>query len=62
MGVDSITKTTGGPCRPIVYKSTDKGATWAKLPTFDFSTLSNLADLVYPLDVDATKEFQIYMV
>ncbi len=29
---------------PIIYKSTDKGATWQKLPYFDFASLSIVSD------------------
>ncbi len=35
--------------QPIVWKSTDSGANWTKMPVFDFSTLSVITDLLQPM-------------
>ena len=34
---------------PILFKSTDKGATWNQLPYFDFSTLPEITDWILPV-------------
>ncbi|HTB31382.1 MAG TPA: T9SS type A sorting domain-containing protein [Bacteroidia bacterium] len=34
--------------QPIVYKTTNSGATWTMMPPFNFGTLSNLTTYLYP--------------
>lgn len=35
--------------QPIVWKTTNSGSTWAKMPVFDFSTLSIITDMLQPM-------------
>ncbi len=35
--------------QPIVWKTTDSGANWSKMPVFDFSTLSIITDMLQPM-------------
>jgi hypothetical protein len=50
-GIDSAASGTTLAFAPIVYKTTDAGATWTKLPLFDFSTIPAIAErLVAPSD------------
>lgn len=35
--------------QPIVWKTTNSGSTWAKMPVFDFSTLTVITDLLQPM-------------
>jgi hypothetical protein len=52
-GIDSLVNFNNS-CEPIVYKSTDKGATWTKMPIFDFSTISSIGDSIWPLYANQT--------
>ena len=47
-GIDSLVNFNMS-CAPIVYKSTNKGLTWTKMPIYDFSAISSIADSIYPL-------------
>ena len=40
---------------PVIYKSTDHGATWNKIPPFDFSTIQMFETYLYPTRMDTTK-------
>jgi len=40
---------------PVIYKTTDHGATWNKIPAFDFSTISLFQQYLYPTRMDTTK-------
>ena len=44
---------------PIVWKTTDAGATWTQMPVFDFSTITNLTDHLRPMlgSTDARPSF-----
>ncbi len=35
--------------QPLVWKTTNSGTTWAMMPVFDFSTLTNLTDYLRPM-------------
>jgi hypothetical protein len=37
---------------PIIFKSTDAGATWNQLPYFDFATLTEITDWILPVGTD----------
>jgi hypothetical protein len=37
---------------PILYKSTDKGATWNQVDYFDFSSLTEITDWILPVGTD----------
>ncbi len=39
---------------PVIYKSTDHGATWTKTPPFDFSTIPIFKNYLYPTRADTT--------
>ena len=39
---------------PIIYKSTNSGATWTLLPYFDWSSLSVVTDNIFPINTDTT--------
>lgn len=52
-GIDSLVNFNMS-CQPIVYKSTDKGLTWNKMPVFDYSTISSIADSIWPLFANQT--------
>jgi hypothetical protein len=57
-GVDaSITDADAKGYAPIVYKTTDAGATWNQLPNFNFSTLPAIAPTLQPSWVSADAEF-----
>jgi hypothetical protein len=40
---------------PVIYKTTDHGVTWNKMPAFDFSTIPIFQDYLYPTRADTTK-------
>lgn len=40
---------------PVIYKTTDHGATWNKIPAFDFSTLPIWQTYLYPTRADTLK-------
>jgi len=40
---------------PVIYKTTDHGVTWNKMPAFDFSTIPVFRDYLYPTRADTTK-------
>lgn len=40
---------------PIVYKTTDQGLTWEKIPEFDFSEIRVFEDHLFPLRADMDK-------
>lgn len=48
MGIDSVNNY--GVNQPILYKTTDAGATWTKMPVMDFSTVAALTDSLIPSD------------
>ena len=41
--------------QPIVWKTTDGGTTWTKMPIFDFGTIQEIQDYTRPIKTDATK-------
>jgi len=40
---------------PVIYKSTNHGASWIKMPSFDFSTIQMFKSYLYPTRADTTK-------
>lgn len=57
-GVDAtITDADAKGYAPIVYKTTDAGATWNQLPNFNFSTLPAIAATLQPSWVSADGDF-----
>jgi hypothetical protein len=40
---------------PVIYKTTDHGVTWTKLPPFDFSTIPIFSQYVWPTVADTTR-------
>lgn len=57
-GVDaSVTDGDAKGYVPIVYKTTDAGATWNKLPNFNFSTIPAIAEKLDPTWVSADNDF-----
>jgi hypothetical protein len=53
----SITDSSAKGYAPIVYKTTDAGATWSQLPPFNFSTLPAIAATLDPTWVSADGDF-----
>lgn len=41
--------------QPIIYKTTNKGATWQLIPIADFSQVAALQDYIWPLKSDTTR-------
>jgi hypothetical protein len=48
MGRDSVTD--NGYSQPILFRSTDAGATWSKLPVFNFANMTSLTDSLINID------------
>lgn len=53
----SVTDSSALGYVPIVYKTTDAGATWNKLPNFNFSTLPAIAATLDPTWISADNDF-----
>jgi len=50
---DSITRPNLGT-QPLVWKTTDHGSTWTQMPIYDYSTIQELKDYVWPTLADTS--------